>query len=266
MSGSGEVAVSEWNAEAYHRLSDPQVSWGRAVLARLALRGDERVADLGCGTGRLTRELAVRLPHGQVVALDASRQMLDQAVAHLAGVSPPVKFVQARLPDIPLAGWADVVFSTATFHWVRDHPALFANILTALAPGGLLHAQCGGGSNLEHARAPAEDVMRLPAFAPWFAGFEGAWEFAGDGVTASRLRAAGFTDIETSLESAPIAFADEPSYRAYVTTVVFRLHLARLPETLRAAFLDEIVERVRRLPQGFTLDYWRLNLRGRRPT
>ena len=155
-------------------------------------RGDERVADLGCGTGRLTRELAARLPHGEVVALDASRQMLEQAVAHLADVSPPVKFVEARLPDIPLAGWADVVFSTATFHWVRDHPALFSNIRTALKPGGLLHAQCGGGPNLAQARAPAEDVMRLPAFARWFAGFEGAWEFADDRVTAGAARGRGF--------------------------------------------------------------------------
>ena len=256
----------EWNAEAYHRVSDPQVSWGRAVLERLALRGDERVVDLGCGTGRLTRDLAARLPHGEVVALDASRQMLEQAVAHLAGVSPRVRFVEARLPDIPLAGWADVVFSTATFHWVRDHPALFSNIQTTLAPGGLLHAQCGGGPNLAQARAPAEDVMRLPAFARWFAGFKGAWEFADDRVTASRLRAAGFTDIETSLEPAPVTFEDDGAYRAFVSIVVFRLHLAQLPETLRPAFLDELVERVRRLPQGFTLDYWRLNMRGRRPT
>lgn len=255
----------EWNAEAYHRLSDPQVAWGRIVLARLALRGDECVVDLGCGTGRLTRELTARLPHGQVVALDASGEMLEQAVAHLADITPRVRFVQARLPDIPLAGWADVVFSTATFHWVRDHPALFSNILTALKPGGLLHAQCGGGPNLSAARRPAEDVMRMPAFARWFVDFDGAWEFADDRVTRERLAAAGFIAIETSLEAAPVEFEDETSYRAFVATVVFRLHLARLPESMRAVFLDEIVERVRRLPQGFTLDYWRLNLRARRP-
>jgi trans-aconitate 2-methyltransferase len=256
----------EWNAEAYHRVSDPQVSWGRAVLARLALAGDERVADLGCGTGRLTRELAVRVPQGAIVAIDASRQMLDQAVGYLADVSPPVTFVEARLPDIPLAGWADVVFSTATFHWVRDHPALFSNILIALKPGGLLHAQCGGGANLARARAPAEQVMRLPAFARWFSDFQGAWEFADDRATAARLATAGFTAIETSLEAAPIEFTDEARYRAYVSTVVFRLHLARLPEVLRPGFLDEVVDRVRRHPQGFTLDYWRLNLRARRPS
>ena len=257
--------TQEWNAEEYHRLSDPQVAWGRTVLARLGLRGDERVADLGCGTGRLTKELAERLPGGQVVAIDASRQMIAQARAYLADVSSNVRFVQARLPEIPLAGWADVVFSTATFHWVRDHPALFSNILTALKPGGLLHAQCGGGRNLYEARRPAEGLMREPAFSRWFVDFQGAWEFADERVTRERLAAAGFTAIETSLEPAPVEFEDAASYRAFVATVVFRLHLARLPDALQPAFLDEIVERVSRLPQRFTLDYWRLNLRARKP-
>lgn len=257
--------TADWNAAEYHRVSDPQFAWGRAVLARLTLRGDERVIDLGCGTGRLTRELAGRIPRGQVVALDASRPMLEQAALYLRDVNPPVQFVQANLPYIPVAGWADVVFSTATFHWVLDHPALFTHIHAALRPGGLLRAQCGGGANLAAARAPAEEVMRQPAFARWFEGFQRAWEFADDQVTAARLAVAGFVDIETSLEAAPVEFKDEDAYRSYVSTVVFRLHLGRLPESLRPAFLDEIVERVRRTPQPFTLDYWRLNLRGRRP-
>lgn len=42
----------EWNSSVYHRLSGPQVSWGKKVLSRLKLRGDEVVLDAGCGTGR----------------------------------------------------------------------------------------------------------------------------------------------------------------------------------------------------------------------
>ena len=255
-----------WNAAEYHRVSDPQFSWGRAVLARLTLQGNENVIDAGCGTGRLTRELAARLPRGSVVALDASRQMLEQARHHLSHCVPPVRFVEAMLPAIPFTGWADVVFSTATFHWVPDHPSLFTNILKALKPGGVLHAQCGGFGNLALARQPAEDVMCLPQFAPWFGDWQRVWEFADARLTADRLEAAGFTDIDTSLEAAPVVFEDETAYRAFVATVVFRLHLARLPEELQPAFLDQIVAKVSDLPQGFTLDYVRLNLRARRPT
>ena len=256
--------MRDWNAAEYHRVSDPQVAWGRVVLERLELRGDERVIDAGCGTGRLTKELAARVPRGAVVGLDASRQMLEQARAHLASAPTPVRLVEASLPAVPIAGWADVVFSTATFHWVPDHPALFANLFRALRPGGVLHAQCGGAGNLARARQPAEELMRRPPFAPWFVNWQRAWEFAGAEETAARLKAAGFSEVQTSLEPAPVTFTDEQSYRAFVATVVFRLHLAALPEALRPAFLDEIVNRLGPPSERFTLDYVRLNLRGRR--
>jgi trans-aconitate 2-methyltransferase len=256
--------TAEWDAASYHRVSDPQVAWGRAVLAKLDLRGDERVIDLGCGTGRLTRELAERLPRGELVGLDASADMLSQARTYLAGCRPEVRLVRSQLPAIPFAGWADVVFSTATFHWVLDHPSLFANISAALKPGGLLLAQCGGAGNLAGARATTEDVMRLPAFARYFDGWVGAWEFADDRVTAARLEAAGFVGVDTDLEDAPVVFDNEEAYRAFVTTVVYRLHLSRLPDNLRDPFMDELLSRVKALPQKLTLDYRRLNMRARR--
>src|SRR5688500_14586566 len=71
--------MREWNAEVYHRVSDPQVRWGLPVLARLPLDGSELVIDVGCGTGRLTEKLVERLPRGQVVAIDLSVSMLAAA-------------------------------------------------------------------------------------------------------------------------------------------------------------------------------------------
>jgi trans-aconitate 2-methyltransferase len=70
----------EWNAEQYHRLSEPQFDWGLQVLARVAdlpPRGDETVLDAGCGTGRLTVQLAGLFPRGRVVATDLSAPMLQ---------------------------------------------------------------------------------------------------------------------------------------------------------------------------------------------
>ena len=45
----------EWDARTYHKVAAPQEEWGREVLARLELRGDETVLDAGCGSGRVTR-------------------------------------------------------------------------------------------------------------------------------------------------------------------------------------------------------------------
>jgi len=176
-----------------------------------------------------------------------------------------VAFVQADLPRLPLRAWADLVFSTATFHWIRDHDALFAEIYSALRPGGRLFAQCGGGPNLAAAHALAEEVMRREPFAPYYAGWAGVWEFATADTTAERLQRAGFIDIHTSLEAAPTTLDDEASYREFVTTVIYNRHLSMLPdESLRTRFIDEVTSRAARQEPPFTLDYWRLNLDARR--
>ena len=256
----------EWNATSYHQVSAPQMSWGHRVLGRLALEGDERVIDAGCGSGRLTAALAERLPRGHVVALDRSWNMLVVARTNLRpAFGPRVSFVQAALPDLPMDGRVDVVFSTATFHWIDDHAALFANIHRALAPGGRLHAQCGGGPNLAAAHALAEAVMHEAPFAPHFADWTGVWQFASAEDTADRLAQAGFVDIDAHLEAAPTTLASAEDYKAFVTTVIYHPHLAKLPDALHAPFIDAVTARAAATDPPFTLDYWRLNMTARRP-
>jgi trans-aconitate methyltransferase len=247
-------------------VSGPQTGWGQKVLARLELRGDERAIDAGCGSGRLTGELVERLPRGQVVGIDRSWNMLQTARANLRPThGPRLRFVQVALPAMPFRAWADLVFSTATFHWIADHEALFAGIFLALAPGGRLHAQCGGGPNLADAHALAETVMAEEPFAPHFRDWTGVWQFASADETAARLVRAGFVEVTTSLEAAPTTFATEADYREFVTTVIYHPHLARLPDLLRAPFIDEITRRAATQADPFTLDYWRLNMQARKP-
>jgi trans-aconitate methyltransferase len=257
----------EWNAGSYHKVSGPQTAWGQRVLSRLELAGNERVIDAGCGTGRLTGELMARLPQGRLFAIDRSWNMLLTARANLRpDFGSRVSYARVELPHLPCADWADLVFSTATFHWVRDHDALFANIFRALRTGGRLFAQCGGGPNLARAHELAESVMHREPFARFLDDWHGVWEFSTPEVTAARLRAAGFVDIVTSLEEAPTTLADEANYREFVTTVIYNPHLARIPDdTLRARFIDEITALSARESPPFTLDYWRLNMEARRP-
>lgn len=259
--------MTEWNAAAYHQVSGPQTSWGQKVLDRLDLHGVARAIDAGCGSGRLTGALMDRLPNGRLVAIDRSWNMLLTARTNLRPVyGPRVSFVQVSLPDLPFHRWADLVFSTATFHWIKDHPALFAGIFTALRPGGRLHAQCGGGPNLVRAHELAERVMQAEPFARHFTGWPGPWEFAGAEITRERLLAAGFVDVDTSLEEAPTTLATEADYREFVTTVIYHPHLARLPSAaLQQRFIDRVTELSAAGDPPFTLDYWRLNMNARRP-
>lgn len=259
--------MTEWNATSYHKVSGPQTSWGQKVLNRLPLNGDERAIDAGCGSGRLTEELMERLPHGRLIAIDRSWNMLMTARANLRPVlGSRVAFVQASLPDLPFADWADLIFSTATFHWVKDHQALFEGIHRTLRAGGRLHAQCGGGPNLHRAHELAGQVMHAPPFAPYFTNWPGPWEFAYPDVTADRLRKAGFIEIDTNLEEAPTTLATEADYREFVTTVIYHPHLERLPDAaLKQSFIDRVTTLAASEPVPFTLDYWRLNMTARKP-
>lgn len=259
--------MTEWNAASYHKVSGPQTSWGHKVLARLNVNGDECAIDAGCGSGKLTMALMERLPRGSMVAIDRSWNMLLTARANLRpAFGDRVRFAQVALPDLPFSEYADLVFSTATFHWVKDHPALFAGIHRALRSGGRLHAQCGGGPNLVRAHALAGRLMHAAPFAPYFSDWPGPWEFADAETTAARLRDAGFVNVETGLEEAPTTLASEEDYREFVTTVIYHAHLERLPTpALRQAFIDRVTELSAADDPPFTLDYWRLNMAARKP-
>src|SRR6185503_9593383 len=199
---------TDWNAASYDKVADPQVRWGAEVLERLALQGDELVLDAGCGTGRVTELLAERLPNGAVVALDQSATMLGEARRRLARFGDRVGFVQADLGrQLPIDPKVDAILSTATFHWVSDHDALFANLAAVLRPGGRLVAQCGGFGNIARFIDVASAVD--PAFVRNTHNFQTAE------ATAARLEREGFVEIRTWLSDAPTPFASTEELEAF---------------------------------------------------
>lgn len=242
----------DWDAATYDRIADPQARWGRDVLGRLALAGDELVLDAGCGTGRVTERLLARLPRGKVIGLDVSPAMLIEAARRLAPYGPRVRLVCADLlHPLPLARPVDAIFSNATFHWIADHDRLFRNLAAALRPGGQFVAQCGGAGNIA---GVLEAVRRLGH--DW----AGPWLFATPEETLERLTAAGFVDVQAWLTEEPVTLPPGEPLETYLATVILRLHLERLPPQERAGFVRAVAAA---LPDG-TIDYVRLNIVARR--
>jgi trans-aconitate 2-methyltransferase len=231
-------------------MSDPQVAMARDVIDRLDLRGDERVLDAGCGTGRVTALLVERVPNGTVVAVDGSEAMVAQARERL-GDSADV-FVSDLL-ELTVEHPVDAILSTATFHWIADHRQLFARLHAALKPGGTLVAQCGGFGNIANVQA-AIDAVDHPALRGW----SGPWNFAAPRETSERLRHAGFTDVWTWLQPWPV-YPDDP--HEFFTTTILGSHLDRLPEPERAPFVDAVLAQ---LDPPVAANYVRLNLLARR--
>jgi trans-aconitate 2-methyltransferase len=246
----------DWDAGTYHRVSTPQLEWAREVIERLPLDGDETVLDAGCGSGRVTQLLLERVPNGRVIGVDASQSMVEKAREALG---PDVELFVSDLTQVDLPEQVDAVFSNAVFHWITDHDALFQRMYAVLKPGGRLVAQCGGAGNVERFHAVLHEVSAEEPFAEYLGGWQGPWHFADPASTALRLETAGFEDVSCWLHPWPVV-PDEPA--AFIETVCLGHHLERLPEELRPAFVQRMVERC---GDPLTLDYMRLNIDARRP-
>lgn len=251
MAGAMNSGPREWDAETYDAVSDPQFEWGMEVLGRLDLRGEESVIDAGCGSGRITAELLDRIPDGELLAVDGSRAMIEKARERLG---ERVDYLVADLAELAVDEPVDLVFSTATFHWIPDHDALFRRLRSALKPGGRLVAQCGGQRNVAEHTVAIATVGARPEFAPHLTEMTGIWNFAGPNETEDRLRAAGFPEARCWLQPKPVTPADP---LAFVTTVTLGPILAQLPEDLHRPFAEAVLEES---PDPFTLDYVRLNI------
>jgi trans-aconitate 2-methyltransferase len=240
----------DWNAARYHRLSEPQLRWGAAVVDRLELAGDERVLDAGCGSGRVTQLILERLGTGAVVAVDGSPSMITAARETLAPYGDRVEYVVGDLVHpLPIRP-VDAVFSNATFHWIGDHDALFANLAAVLRPGGRLAAQCGGAGNIASMERVLRELGRT---------FEGGKHFATPEATRERLVRAGFTDVRTWLHDEPTDIpADD--FEAFLDTVC----LSGVAEGMDPGERAELVHAVATRMPDHRIDYVRLNMTARR--
>jgi trans-aconitate 2-methyltransferase len=251
----------DWDARTYHRVAAPQEEWGREVLARLELSGDERVLDAGCGSGRVTRLICERLPDGHVVGVDGSPSMIEHARETLAEFGDRVELRVGDLVELELAEPVDAIFSNATFHWILNHERLFARLFAALRPGGVLEAQCGGKGNVEEWQRVLESLQGDERFADYLAGMPSTSNFASVGDTRDRLERAGF-ELEPTGVWLERRTVEPPDPRAFTHAVGLSKHLVRLPAELQEPFIDAVLASMGR---PFVLQYVRLNISARRP-
>jgi len=246
-----ESTTRDWDAATYKRVALPHEEWARAVLDRLGLEGGETVLDAGCGSGRTTAIVIERLPEGRVIAVDGSPSMVEEVRSVLR---PQDAALVSDLTKLELDEKVDAVFSTAVFHWIMDHDALFARMRAALKDGGRFAAQCGGEGNIHSFRVAAEDVARREPYATHLGEFPALWNYAGPEETEERLRAAGFTDVKCWLEPWPV---NPPEPAAFTKTVCLGPYVAELPGDLGDQFVADVLA-----TQGdpLTLEYVRLNI------
>lgn len=239
------MATHEWNAAAYDALPLPHVVWGRRVLDRMRLAGDERVIDAGCGTGRDGEALLERWPGVHLIGIDGSEQMIaqarsrlgDRAELHVADLTEP----------LPVTEPVDAVMSVAAFHWIADHDLLFARLAAAMRPGARLASDCGGQGQLAVMTAALVEVTGDGKFGTSFKGVD---------ETRASLEGAGFAVEDVRLRPDPLRLDDPELLETYLATVNLSAHLATLPPEEHRPF----VRAVREAMSEPVIDYVRLEI------
>src|SRR5262249_29885282 len=165
--------MAEWNAGEYNRHSSLQAALAEEQLGRLTLEGGERVLDVGCGDGKITAEIAARVPRGSVLGVDPSQNMIAFATSHFGPTTPTnPRFEVADVRRLPYRAEFDRVISFNALHWVLEQDAALRTIRTALVDAGramLRFVPEGRRTCLEDV---IEEVRHSPRWAGHFTGFQ----------------------------------------------------------------------------------------------
>jgi trans-aconitate 2-methyltransferase len=239
--------MTDWDAHDYSAHSAAQQEWARELIAKLQLRGNEAVLDIGCGDGRATALIAERLPDGSVLGVDKSASMIvlarEQFPQATVASGPPsrsnLRFRQMDATRLDLPRAFDVAFSSAALHWVGDHEAMLHGVRGCLRPGGRLLFQMGGRGNAAEVRAVVDEVVARPRWRGFFGGFASPYHFYGPDDYEEWLPCAGFCVARADLLRKDMQHAGREAFLGWLRTTWFP-YTDRLPAELRDDFLDDV--------------------------
>jgi trans-aconitate methyltransferase len=253
------MAVTEqqqWSPEQYAKNARFVSDLGMPVVTLLAPRAGERILDVGCGDGPLTKKL-VELGC-EVVGVDASPAMVEAAKA--MGLDARVMDGQA----LQFTQEFDAVFSNAALHWMKQADAVIAGVWQALKPGGRFVAELGGDGNTATVLRVLIAVLQqrgldFQTLSPWY--FPSVEEYQ------SKLEARGFVVNTIALIPRPTPLPG--SLVAWLETFA-QSFLVPLPPAERDVFLKEIEDRCRptlcNVEGNWSVDYVRLRFSATKPT
>jgi trans-aconitate 2-methyltransferase len=235
--------VTEWAAKDYAQISGLQRVMADEALALLALKGSESILDVGCGDGKITAEIAGRVPQGSVVGVDPSVEMIRFAQSHW-GTNPgsSVRFEVADARRLPFQEEFDLVVSFNALHWIPEQEEALRSIRSAMKPGGMAQLRFvphGPRKSLEHV---LRETRQSPRWEPFFRGFHRPYLHLAPEEYSELAEKCGLKVQSVHVSDKSWDFLSRSGFVAFAeVTFVEWTHL--LTEADKAAFTNDVLDR-----------------------
>jgi len=245
--------MTEWNASEYNRRSALQKWLADKSLAGLDLRGSERVLDVGCGDGKITAEIAERLPGGSVVGVDSSTRMIEFAREHFVADHANLGFAVADAVCLFYRDAFDLVVSFNALHWVADQAAALRCIRDAMHPTGRSLLQLVSKGVRKSLEDVIEETCADPRWSRYFVDYHQPYLHMTPEAYRRLAESCGLRvdHVDVALEAwdfgSPEAFAD-------FGAVTFVEWTRRIPAAEQRDFIADALDRYRRVGDGSAAD------------
>jgi trans-aconitate methyltransferase len=234
--------MTEWHASAYSRQSGLQQAMAEEQLGLLTLEGSERILDVGCGDGKITAEMAARVPRGSVLGVDPSRDMIAFASSHFG---PPglanLRFDVADVRCLPYRDAFDLVVSFNALHWVPEQDVAFGSIRAALRLGGQVVLRLVPEGRRKCLEDAIEDVRHRPRWADHFSGFRRPCIHFPPEQYRALAEQCGFRVVRLRVEDKAWDFKTREAFVAF-GRATFVEWTRCLPENEWQAFITEVLD------------------------
>ncbi len=229
------TSPDSWSPAQYERFREERAQPFRDLLALVRPRPSMRVADLGCGTGKLTRELHLQLGAASTLGIDRSGSMLAESARFAA---PGLAFEEGDIATFAPAQPYDLIFSNAALHWLSDHEALIARLFACLAPGGQLAVQLP--ANHGHpSHTLAHEIANREPYRAALGGYQRTSPVLAAERYAELLHAAGAARQRVRLEVCGHLLAGAEEVVEWVKGTLLTDYQSRLPAQLWELYLEE---------------------------
>ena len=233
------MGTFEFDGEKYKRASTHQKEWGRELITRLVLKGNERILDLGCGDGILTEQLADLVPSGRTVGIDASAGMIETAGKI---EKDNLEFLHLDINKMDFKEEFDVIFSNAALHWVKDHERLLRSSYKALKPGGVILWSFAGEGNCRNFFEVIQRKMAEKKYAEYFRNFEWPWFMPSEAQYEKLISDKGFDKIQVSIANRDRFFPSAEEMAKWIEQPSIVPFIKNIPENMKESFLREVTE------------------------